>query len=736
MKCMSLPFSHHADQHLGSTTKQILSLLEAKLPVPTGFIVSPQTFDAFIKHNFLETKIHHLIERCNFTDLSDVKRVSTSIQQLILSSEIPQEVANELLSFVAHLNGSVMLTASPLFPSQSQEELKHTQRLFGISGEANILIALRHMWASLFSSELLYFFHLRCNDSFPSMSVCIQHFPKLQISGTLVTTDAGAGKHICRVEAVFGAGALIGHLQGSDTYVVNKQTDTEEKAALHPQLIEYHIKDGEPIIDHIAENIQERRKLSAGQIKKISLLAKNLQHHLFFPQEAVWIADQNDVYLISTAAISHAPIQQVEAQEKTSQKPLLHGTAISPGIITGKIRHVHTRQESLLVRPGEIAIAASFSSIDKDAYKHLRGLIIEHDIPEHDGIAQATRHGVTTLIAATDASTILKEGAFVTIHSPSGNVYAGGAPAQSRMSPVSSQPIIRSVTKVGVQLSLTQISSNTPVINGHMYCTGNEIIKKFGVHPLKLLHEHKERLLHKTLLQPLEKILKQTTDTSLLYRFADLTTHEYRTLLGGSDFETMREENPALGYHGSVRLLDIPDLMHAELEVIEELRRRPYGKRLSLVFPSLRTAYEVERWHTVLAAHHIERSASLRFVADISLPSCMGQLEEIVGYGVDALFLNLDTFATFFFGADHFETLRYEEPDIVAPLCKALMHVLTQCHDLGIQLILTGKLALNEDCLQLAVSHGVNEIIVPVSALAQIRERLVSLEAERIQAHV
>lgn len=742
---MTLSFAHHpqtSDNHkIGVISATLLSLLEAGFPVPKGFVISPQTVDAFLTEEHLGTKILQLIERCNFHDLADVRRVSQAIKKLILASAIPEDIAADLIRMSLQFgNERVILTASPISElEESQADLRARRSLFGVKGEANILIAVRELWCTLFDPENLYFIHTQ-KQELPRMSICIQHQPHALVTGTMRTTDQTKhDKRLARIQAVWGEGGYVGKLGEADTYWLEKDTLREQEVSTKEQSTAIHLIDNQMEEVEVPAMQTTKRKLPSAATKELARLAKRLQQHTFFPQDVIWAYDGNHLYLVATAPVS---LEEAKSFITTSQpstshrKVLLKGISVSPGIITGKVRIIAHKAQSITCKPGDIAVVHSFGDLDPQAYKHIRGLIVEEDAPDNDGIFQATQNGVATLIGAADATNLLQPESYITLHSPSGEVLAGTAPTFS-VNQVSKPRVVTSATKVGVNLNLEAQPHSLEHVTGHILVSAKRFLTEQGIHPLQLQSLRRVTPTAREIAHRLQRLQESHPENHIILTLADFTSAEYRHLQGGETLEMSDEPNPLLGYHGSARLLDRPQLIAPEIEGLRLARNTSSHKGLSLLLPGVRTAYEVARWHKVLSTFQLERSAALRLFVDASIPALLWQIEETLGYGIDGLYIDLDRLATSLFLLEANNSGVHLDPsDVIPTMLKVLNIALKKCQEEGVRVILAGKMVLEDDLLTLAVNHGVSEVVVHYSALAQVEERLMAIESQRIKNHV
>lgn len=735
--CMTLSFYQHAKSQtskskIGTQAHQLTTLLDAGFPVPKGFLVSSDTCKAFFMHGRLQDKIKMLLERCNYHDPGDLVRVSRTVQKLILSAEMPREAASSLLEAATKIgNERVMLTASPV-GSNASTISHNVDRLYGIEGEANILLAIRELWASQFRADDLYYIYTTEDHEFPCMAICVQVQPRAIVSGILYTTDSN-DKYSCMAQIVWGEGAYQHKLQGADTFYIQKATGNERDSERSMQTHEYVWNHGELDRLVVPESRQTKQKLSTGVLKSLGMLASDVQQKLFYPQEVTFVYDGKKIYIITTKASTTA--QQVRAPQLSEQtkRILLKGVGANPGIITGMVRVVRGPNDTN-ARPGDIVVARSLSHIASSVLRSARGVIVEEEA-DMRALMDVAQKGIAFLMSAAGATDLLEPGSFVTLHTPRGEVLSGG---YTGITPEIEKPTVplQSATRIGTTLPLGNPTTlKTGTLRGHILLSPHKIIKQLGIHPLKLIKDRKTRALSERISSALQRTCEHFPQEQILFAFSHFTSDEYASLSGGDHYETLEERNPLMGYMSSTRALQTPDLLVPEFEAVCTVRKQTYGKRVSLIVPACRTAHEVRSFTQLLSAHGLARSASCRHFVDLSIPSLLFDIEAFA-HTVDGIILNLDALYAHLFAHDpHSEAIRIHPTDMYGPMLSLMKQANEICRLQGIQLLVRGSLLEHDVFLSYIVKDGIHEVLVPEKLISMIHERLIALEQEHI-SHV
>lgn len=663
---------------IGEKATQLTRLLEAGFPVPKGFIVPPSTADAFFAFGRLKDKILMLASRCDFGNPADISRVSAAVKKLVLSAEMPAEISQALLDACLKLpKGKVMLTPSPEAGAAAAPS-----PIYGLSGEASILLGIRELWAGSFGPDSLY---AVSTSDFPNLAICVQSQPEILASGLLATI--AQDKSACVVKAVWGGGGLTSNLMGADLYVMGRDTAEEKDKVRSLQTKQVVFRHGQTEEASLPPDRQRKQKLTQGALKQLAEIARGLTRLMYFPQEAIFLYDGKTVFIAGVRAAQSAPELPTKAPQaiNVDRRILLKGVGMTPGITTGIVRVVRSPQERQLTA-GNILVAAKLAHLSPDLIRGAKGIVLEESLPEGT-IPKIADRGITVLTSALGAVDYLETGSFVTIHSPRGEVLAGGYSA-----PVAAaKPRTNTAIHIGSEILLGTSHTFEPVdYRAHIRLNPGKLVGELGSKPKQLAAG---------LSRAIQGAAAHYTKNPIIYAF-----HPPRAF-------------------GLIQ----PD---AEIAALRDVHSRSYGRRISLLIPSVRTAFETVLWVRALG-EKLPRSAQMRYFLDLSIPSMLWQIGQVAGM-VDGVVLDLDGLAEHLFASDpESGDFHFAGDDLSPTLLAILEMVMAACRAEGIYLILKGKLMEHDPYLQFAVRSGTAEISLPQDLIVSAKERLLVLEQER-----
>ena len=92
MYTISLAEVDKSNTEVGTKAAYLGDLIKSGFQVPQGFIITSEAFRKFLQNNKLDDKIQNILSSLNVENYHELKQSSTELENLILSSKIPQEI--------------------------------------------------------------------------------------------------------------------------------------------------------------------------------------------------------------------------------------------------------------------------------------------------------------------------------------------------------------------------------------------------------------------------------------------------------------------------------------------------------------------------------------------------------------------------------------------------------------------------------------------------------------------
>lgn len=289
-------------EHLGGKGASLVTMTEAGMPVPPGFVVNTVSFDAFIDESGIAEDIHELLAGIDPEDVKHVDEVSQRIREELESRPVPHRVSAEVnaaLAKLAQLFGGKLVPVA-VRSSATAEDLPDASfagqqdTYLWVNGEDSIKDHIRRCWASLYTSRAIIY---RLKNDIPneglSMAVVVQKMVNSRVSGVAMTLDPATGdRSKITVDASWGVGEMV--VSGTVT-PDNIQLDKVTLMTVHETIGDKHaelVPQGNTLVEREVEPARrEVRCLTEDELVAVANMAKAAEKHYKCPQDIEWALD-------------------------------------------------------------------------------------------------------------------------------------------------------------------------------------------------------------------------------------------------------------------------------------------------------------------------------------------------------------------------------------------------------------------------------------------------------------
>lgn len=281
-------------------------MTQAGIPVPPGFVVLTDAFDQFLAETDLTQEIQSELSKVDQDAIHTVEHASERIQHMILSAEMPEDVASVVMESFKELGAEFVAVRSSATAEDSDSAAWAGQLdSFLNTTEGSLLKNVQKCWASLFTPRAIFYrFEKGLHESHVSVAVVVQKMVNSESSGIAfsvhpVTEDPNQ----LIIEAGLGLGeAIVSGSVTPDSYVVDKKDRTiidvnvnEQKKALyrscHPDRSGARLPMRLGISGNEWKDLGEegaKQVLSEDEILELSELIIKIENHYGTPQDIEW----------------------------------------------------------------------------------------------------------------------------------------------------------------------------------------------------------------------------------------------------------------------------------------------------------------------------------------------------------------------------------------------------------------------------------------------------------------
>ena len=311
------------NQSLNSVGGKGLNLVKLSLQnfnVPTGFILTTNSYIEFINYNNLQNRINQYLQEIHLAKVGNIEQISTEIRKIIELGILPPELQDELGENLLnnqnkHFAVRSSATAEDL-PDYSFAGLHDT--ILNVKGLDQIVEAVKKCFSSLWTTRAIeYRLKNNIEQQNIAIAVVIQEQIQSEVSGVLFTADPVTNNHKNMIiESTYGLGeAIVSGMVNPDHFLVDYDGSILNQKIGSKRIKIISSPDGGT--REITENNMKKVTLTKKNIKELVKLGKAVQDFYSSPQDIEWAFAEGKLYLLQSRAITTLyKIEEEILQEK------------------------------------------------------------------------------------------------------------------------------------------------------------------------------------------------------------------------------------------------------------------------------------------------------------------------------------------------------------------------------------------------------------------------------------
>jgi len=758
---------------------EMLQNLEAKgIRVPDGFATTADAYWKFVKENQLRERMVTILEKLDVQDFTNLNEIGIQIRSLILESQIPDEVQQDILLAYKHLQDQYDVPIQVAVRSSATAEDLPTASFAGqletylnINGDQQLLRAVLKCYASLFTDRAIKYRHDQGFDHMQvALSVGVQRMVRSDkaCSGVAFTLDPDSGfENAVLITGAWGLGENV--VQGTvnlDEFLVFKPTLRSEKQAIISKILgekeqtmiyaEGSDEDGDTTVVNLDTSPEKRKQyiLRDDEINKLALWMLRIEEHYDRHMDVEWAKDglSEELFIVQARPETvHSGIKDRHVVHsyklKEQAEPILLGISVGNKIAAGKARILHSPDESHKLQKGEILVTGVTNPDWDPILKKAGGIVTNRGGRTSHAAIVARELGTTAVVGTGNATEEIQDGQEITINCTEGSVgkiYEGILEWEEEDIHLNE---INRPSKVDPMLILGD--PDKAFTNSFLPHKGIGLMRlefvinnAIGIHPMALIrfdqledqhaiekiqertfgYDKKEDFFIDKLAQGVGTIAAAFYPEDVIVRMSDFKTNEYANLIGGKAFEP-HEENPMIGFRGASRYYS--DLYREgfglECKAMKKVREEMGLNNVKLMIPFCRTVAEGKKVIDIMASHGLVQGENeLEVYVMVELPSNVMMAKEFAEV-FDGFSIGSNDLTQLTMGLDRdsdlISDLFNEQDEAVKRMIK---HAIQVARETGTKIGLCGQAPSDfPEFAQFLVQEGINSISFQADALLQ-----------------
>ena len=289
---------------VGGKNANLGEMVNAGIQVPPGFAVTSKAFEQYMDEAALWDQVRDTLSPVSADDIKAVAKAGKSIRNAILSTPIPDEIQQEIMSAYGSLCEKCGVPDLPVAvrSSATAEDLADASfagqqdTYLWIWGNDEVAKATHECWASLFTDRAITY---RMRVGFPQdgvlISVAIQKMVNSRSAGVMFTLDPiTADRSKITIDASWGFGeSIVQGMVSPDNFVVEKNSLSIKQSIIGQKDKKFVAKGCGTIVEPVPPEQQAVPCISAAEVIEIAKMGMLIEKHYGSPQDIEWAIDSD-----------------------------------------------------------------------------------------------------------------------------------------------------------------------------------------------------------------------------------------------------------------------------------------------------------------------------------------------------------------------------------------------------------------------------------------------------------
>ena len=744
---ISLDEVNASSKNVGAKAANLGEMLRVGLPVPSGFVVTTESYELFLRFNRLDEKIPTILKGLDIDNPEQLKQKSKEIEDLFIKSEIPDPVRRPVREFYENMglvkearNFSgpaldiikagrdrvfVAVRSYPIIEDPSKTSFAgQTRSYINISGTDQLMEALKRCWSSLFTPRAI-FYRKKQNIESQIIGVVTQKMIDSDKSGILFTEDpTETRKGTAIIEASWGLGPSIASgLVTPDIYILDKGAAkvADKKISKKTTLLKKD-QTGKTIRETVSLEKSTSQTLSEFELSRLLELGKKAESVFGCSQDIEWCIERGRIFLVQSRPITTLNKNIKEPDKNQLTEALFSGIPASKGFGKGKIKIINNLEELSKAQQNDIIVSKIMTPEFLPYMGKIAGIITDEGGITSQAATICREFEMPFISGANRATQAFLEGQEVIADGFSGKIYSPKTQepeASPEPTPAENKTSL-TATEIRITLSSHMDSKETlKAIDGVGLLRSEHILTEQGKNPIHLAKTNPNELVQ-LIMENVGKVASAFYPKPVWYRSLDIRTDEYQNPDGLEEY--VNESNPLLGWHGIRRSLGQPEIIKCELEALKKLHESGL-KNISLLLPFVINAEEIRS-----VKNMIEFPLKIGIV--VETPAAVLDLDRICKEGIDFVSIDSNDLTQLTLGVDranpNTSTLYSETHPSVLSLIKKTIET---CKKHGVKTSIFGEGPSNlPELVEKLVEFGIDSISVEPDAIQTVQSAILRAE--------
>ena len=304
---------------VGGKNANLGEMVNAGIRVPPGFAVTGNAFQQYMDEAALWAQVRETLSDRSPDDIKGVAKAGKEIRQAILSTPIPDEIQEEIITAYVSLCDKCDRVDLPVAvrSSATAEDLEDASfagqqdTYLWIWGNDEVVKATHECWASLFTDRAITY---RMRVGFPQdgvlISVGIQKMVNSRSAGVMFTLDPVTGdRSRITIDANWGFGeSIVQGMVSPDNFIIGKKSLSIKQSIIGQKDRMFVANGCGTKVETVSSGQQVIPCISVAEVTEIAKMGMRIEKHYGAPQDIEWAIDKDLPFPENTFSTQSRPV--------------------------------------------------------------------------------------------------------------------------------------------------------------------------------------------------------------------------------------------------------------------------------------------------------------------------------------------------------------------------------------------------------------------------------------------
>lgn len=299
---------------VGGKGAGLAHLVRSKLPVPPGYTVTTNAYEAFLLHSNLLADLNSILQGVNYSDPTQLEAQTEKIRTLIEQSPIPLQIEQAIITAYEALGSDTYVAVRSSGTAEDTADASFAglhDTYLHIHGREALLTAVRRCWASMWTGRAVSY---RNSTGFEHaaarIAVVVQVMVDSDVSGVMFTANPlNARTDEMVVNASWGLGeGIVSGIVVPDEFIMAQSNLTAKRRTLGSKEVMV-VRNPTTGMGTVTVAVPESKRsipaLTESELLELGEVAlRVMAHHGGKPQDIEWALADGKVYLLQARPIT------------------------------------------------------------------------------------------------------------------------------------------------------------------------------------------------------------------------------------------------------------------------------------------------------------------------------------------------------------------------------------------------------------------------------------------------